>query len=263
MEDLIQIVREAGNIILEADLNHDFNQTDLTDDNPMITSKEGRANFVTKYDLLVQNFLFDQIKKLYPDAKFIGEEDDKHPSSMDGRCFIIDPIDGTSNFIFDNKFSAISVAMMEDGEVTAGIVYNPYLDELFYAKKGEKAYLNQRVLQVKPLPLKDSLAAFGTSPYEEKLADQSFEIARKLLNHVVDIRRCGSAALDICYVAANRYSFFFELQLSPWDFAAASLILQEAGGKITTFDKKELFYEAKTSIVAANPVAYQEFYQFI
>ena len=249
LEDIKEIVREAGKIVLNA-----------TQIQSGIESKQGRANFVTKYDVEVQNFLYKELKKLYPNAAFIGEEDETREKSTAEYCFIIDPIDGTTNFIFDNRHSSISVGVLHQGEINMGVVYNPYMDELFYGEKGKGAFLNGRKLTVTDLGISDGLYAFGTCPYYREEADETFTIARKLFDKALDFRRSGSAAIDICYVAANRFVLFYELILSPWDYAAASIILMEAGGRITTLNKEKIQFEEKSSILAATPKAHEEYF---
>jgi len=250
IESIKLIVKAAGEIMLNA---HNIQSG--------IESKEGRANFVTKYDVEVQNFLFAELLKLYPYATFIGEEEDQKGNEPGEYCFIIDPIDGTSNFIFDYKHSAISVGLLHDGQIIAGVVYNPYLKELFSAEKGTGSFLNGQPLKLKNLQLNEGIVGFGTCPYDRDKADVTFLIARKLYDKALDLRRSGSAALDICYVAANRFVLYFELSLSPWDYAAANLILTEAGGCISTMDRKELPLTKGCSVIAATPAAYTEYFQ--
>ncbi len=244
------IVRQAGKIMLEAHHIEDG-----------VTSKQGSANFVTEYDVRVQNFLFKELKKKYPDAAFVGEEDEKREIYEADYCFVIDPIDGTTNFIFDYRHSSISVGVLYKGEIDMGVVYNPYLDEIFYGEKGKGAFLNDRKLKINDLSLSEGIVGFGTCPYYRENAEESFQLIRKLYDHCLDVRRSGSAALDICYVAAGRFVLFFEKILSPWDYAAASLILMEAGGCIGTFAKEQISYSAPISVVAATPAAYEEFYR--
>lgn len=250
IEDIKKIVKAAGQIMLTA---HHIQSG--------VESKLGRANFVTKYDVEVQDFLFRELRKLYPQAAFIGEEDKSREEVNAEYCFIIDPIDGTTNFIFDYRHSSISVGVLYQGQIHIGVVYNPYLDELFYGEKGKGAYLNGRRIEIKDISLSDGIVGFGTSPYDRKKADASFAIIRKLYDKALDIRRTGSAALDICYVAAGRFALFFELTLSPWDYAGASLVLMEAGGCISTMDKKKLPYTLPCPVVAATPTAYEEFFK--
>jgi myo-inositol-1(or 4)-monophosphatase len=249
IDEIIKVVKEAGQIMLKAQNIQSG-----------VVSKEGRANFVTKYDVEVQNFLFTKLAKLYPTASFIGEEEDQR-STPGEYCFIIDPIDGTTNFIMDYHHSAISVALMYQGQIAAGVVYNPYLDELFHAERGTGSFLNNKPLKVIDLPLTEGLVSIGTCPYYRDKADYTFNLSRKLYDKALDIRRTGSAALDICYVAANRFVLYFELLLSPWDYAAASLILTEAGGSISTIEGDSLPYTNACSTIASTPEAYEEFFK--
>jgi myo-inositol-1(or 4)-monophosphatase len=252
IDNIIKIVREAGKIMLDAQHIKDG-----------VESKQGRANFVTKYDIEVQEFLFRELAACYPEATFVGEEDDKKTTINDGYCFIIDPIDGTTNFIFDYRFSAISVGLMYQNELIAGVVYNPYLNEMFTAEKGKGAFVNGRQIKVKDLSLSEGVVAIGTCPYNRDKTDETFTIARKLFDKALDIRRSGSAALDICYVAAGRIVLYYEMLISPWDHAGASVILKEAGGRISSMDATEVVYDKPCSVMAATPKAYEEYFKII
>ena len=131
-----------------------------------------------------------------------------------------------------------------------GIVYNPYLNETYTAIKSKGAFLNGERISVTKRPLKDSLSIFGTSPYNVEYAEKSFELAYRMFKKSADVRRGGSAAIDLCAVAAGRANIFFEMILSPWDFAAGSLIVEEAGGVVTTMDNEPLDIRKKCSAVA-------------
>ena len=244
---IIEIVKEAGKIILSA---HNQENT--------ITAKEGKKNFVTKYDVAVQEFLFKELGKAFPDAQFIGEEGE-NDFSTDGLRFIIDPIDGTTNFMQDYRCSCISVALCNGNDVVAGVVYNPYTNELFSAEKGRGAYLNGDRISVSERPLSDGLALFGTSPYHPENTDETFSLLRKVFDFSRDIRRSGSAAYDICMIACGRCEVFFEKSLQPWDIAAGTLILKEAGGIALNYDGTEISFSIPNDVVFANPKAYQEF----
>ncbi len=249
IDEIIKVVKEAGQIMLSAQ-NIQCG----------VVSKEGRANFVTKFDVEVQQFLFAKLAQLYPTATFIGEEEDQRNEPGE-YCFIIDPIDGTTNFIMDYHHSAISVALMYHGQIAAGVVYNPYLDELFCAERGTGAFLNNKPLKIADLPLSEGLVSIGTCPYYRDKADEVFSLSRKLFDVALDIRRTGSAALDLCYVAAGRFVLFFEPVLSPWDYSAASLIITEAGGCVTTIDGTSLDYTKVCGVVAGTPTSYEEFFK--
>lgn len=143
-----------------------------------------------------------------PEAVFVGEEEDIHASIAKGYAFIVDPIDGTTNFIKDYHVSAISVGLALDGERYMGVVYNPYLNELFTAVKGQGAYLNGVPIHVSSQPLENGVVLFGTAPYYEELNQKSFEMAYDYFKRSLDVRRSGSAALDLCSVAAGRAELF-------------------------------------------------------
>jgi len=244
---ITDIVREAGKLIINAD-------------DMQITSKEGAFNYVTKYDLMVQEFLYKRLKEVLPGAKFIGEEDNNGPMKAgDGYFFIIDPIDGTSNFICDYKASVISVALAHDGELVLGVVYNPYMDEMFYAEKGKGAYLNGKRLNIRDRSLSEGILGFSSSPYNKELREPVLNLVKELSYHSMDIREIGTAALSICYVAANRNVMYFALTLSPWDYAAATVIVREAGGEVLTVYGENPDINKKTTLVASTKTAMKEF----
>lgn len=217
-----------------------------------IQSKEGRGNFVTAHDKAVQAMLYDALRKEYPECGFLGEEDETHCEELPDFCFIIDPIDGTANFINGYGHSAVSIAYVEYGVQKAGVVYDPYLDELFYAEAGKGAFLNGSPIGLSGRTLRDSIVLFGISPYYEGYGDRSFGIIRMLYERACDLRNSGSAALDVCYVASGKADIFFELKLSPWDYAAAGLILKEAGGVIKNCEGGEVSLIKGGSVLCAS-----------
>ena len=227
---LISTIREAGRIILSA---HDAEKS--------VEVKPGEANFVTYYDKAVQEFLFERLGALYPDFAFVGEEEgaDDIARLTGGRAFVIDPIDGTTNFMRGFRHSSVSVALCEDGEVRLGAVLI-----------GRDS---TRALHVSPRPLENGLVLFGTTPYYAETYDETFRILRKLFEASLDVRRIGSAALDLCMIADGRGEAFFEVCLSPWDYAAGNLIVSEAGGIVTRIDGSPVQLNEKGSILAASP----------
>lgn len=241
LKQITDAVRACGEIILHADRSKSC-----------IDEKAGHANFVTTYDKKVQQELQEKLLQILPEAVFVGEEEDIHASIAEGYAFIVDPIDGTTNFIKNYHVSAISVGLARDGERYLGVVYNPYLNEMFTAVKGQGACLNGEPIHVSSEPLHNGIVLFGTAPYYEELSQKSFEMAYDYFKKALDIRRSGSAALDLCSVAAGRAEVFFELRLSPWDFAAGSLIVEEAGGKVTTVEGEPLSLHAPCSLLATN-----------
>ncbi len=241
INDIIQVVKDCGQYILKAKR-----------DTMEIDSKAGPANFVTEYDKKIQDLLEINLKNIVPDAKFVGEEDDENSFSDQGKYFIVDPIDGTTNFIKDYHMSCISVALAENGKVQIGVIYNPYLDEVYWAQRGKGAYLNDKKIHVSAQPLSNGIVLLGTAPYYAELHEQTFELAFKYFKEALDIRRSGSAALDLCAIAAGRAELFFELRLSPWDYAAGSLIVEEAGGIVTTVEGNPITLDKPCSILARN-----------
>lgn len=237
------LVKECGKVVLDADR-----------EKMAIDMKSGVADLVTEYDKNIQKQLQIGLKELLPEAKFIGEEGSSDELSDDGYAFIVDPIDGTTNFIKDYHHSAISVALLKGKEVVAGVIYNPYLDEVFSTIKGQGAFCNGKRISVSSQPIGKALVLFGTSPYQKDLFPKTIEVLSEYFYQALDIRRSGSAALDLCYVACGRADVYFELQVSPWDFAAGKLLVEEAGGVVTTIDGAPLSFEGKTAIIAKNNV---------
>ncbi len=241
LQAICELVGDCGRFIRDAD------RTNLH-----IDSKSGKANFVTDYDKRVQERLREGLLAIMPDAHFVGEEGTTQEFSPKGKYYIVDPIDGTTNFIKDFHASSISVALAVDGRSELGVIYNPYLDEMFCALRGHGAFCNSKPIHVSSEPLENALVIFGTSPYNEELAERSFKLAYSYFRKAVDVRRTGSAALDLCSIAAGRAELFFELSLSPWDFAAGALIVEAAGGIVTDIDGNPPSLFGKTSILARN-----------
>ena len=235
-------IKECGVILLNADR-----------EKMRVDEKGGSANFVTEYDQKSQAFLYEKLKEILPEAQFIGEEGDQHDALGSGYCFIVDPIDGTTNFIKDYHTSAISIGLLKDGKPEIGVIYNPYLDELYTAKRGEGAYCNGKPIRVSDQPLERGIVLFGTAPYNKtQLGEATFRKAYEYFMKALDIRRSGSAALDLCAIAAGRAELYFELILSPWDYAAGCLIVEEAGGTVTTMDGEVLTFDKPQSVLAKN-----------
>ncbi len=239
--------REAGALILHAR-------------GVLAECKSGFRDVVTSYDRQIQDLLIRRFTEMLPDACFFCEENDRQDSLYAARVFIIDPIDGTMNFVRGFHHSCISVALMCSGTVCAGAVYNPYADEMFSALLGEGAWLNGRPVHVFDGPLSEAVACVGTAPYQEELADRSFALMKAAFLAGLDIRREGSAALDLCSVAAGRAGLYFELALSLWDYAAGMLIVQEAGGVCLTVDGEALSPgPGKTPLAAGGRRALEDF----
>ena len=242
ISEIIEVAKEAGEIMLSAV-------------RPKIMEKSGHANFCTETDEKIQKFLIEKLQKVLPEATFLGEEDgqDVFTEKMrSGYCFVLDPIDGTSNFIYEYRPSVISIGLLKDGKPHMAVIYNPYDDMMFSATAGKGAYMNGEKIMSSDSPLSDSLAVFGTAPYYTELRDKTFDIAKKLLPRCVDLRRSGTAAWDMCCVALGRCGLYFELRVQLWDYAAAALIAEEAGCKLTDIEGNPLSYSGPTSALCVS-----------
>ena len=247
---ILALMRECGDIILSAHA--------VEAQSGAITVKPGEANFVTVYDVRVQEILIGGLRALFPDAYFYAEEKDNSAAApAEGLCFFIDPIDGTTNFIHNMQCSAVSVGLYENGVPVFGAVYDPYRGEMYHAAQGEGAYLNGEPISVSSRPLEKALISVGTAPYNRVHADETFQRMRRVFLRCADLRRCGSAALDVCWVACGRTDAYFEDVLSPWDYAAGALILKEAGGEVTTYAGQPHKPGEKASILCSNKVLHQ------
>jgi len=218
---------------------------------------KGAVNLVTEMDFLSEKVIVSEICKRYPDHSLLAEEKTSLQENSPFR-WIIDPLDGTTNYAHGFPVFSVSIALEKAGEVLLGVVYDPTRDELFVGKKGKGARLNGRKIHVSSTPkLSKSLLATGF-PYDlrENPAD-NFDHFRNFALRVHAVRRVGSAALDLCYVAAGRFDGFWEMRLGPWDLAAGGLMLREAGGKITDFLGNPVGLDGK-HVVASNGKIHRE-----
>ncbi len=211
---------------------------------------KGSLDFVTNIDIAVSNYLKAELKKIAPDVDFFCEEE---KGALSDDCWILDPIDGTTNLVYDYRMSAVSLAHCKNGEVLFGAVYNPFTDELFSAIKDEGAFYNgDQKISVSNREMKDALIEFGINCAHKDKVNENFLIAKEIFENCVDIRRVSSAALDLCYISIGRLDGYFEGVLKPWDIAAGSLILTEAGGLITDYYGNAVEFSKPTSVIAGN-----------
>lgn len=243
--DMMEVARGCGKIILEASRMDE-------EDSITARTKSSFRDLVTQYDVQVQEYAINQLRQMYPEANFISEESDAAITDPSSITFVIDPIDGTANFVHHGQHSCTSIGCVQDGQTIAAAIYDPYLDEMFHAVRGEGAYLNQRRLQIPEHNLSESLVLFGSAPYNPEFTDETFRNLRSLFGRCQDVRRSGSAALDLCSVAAGRAGIFFESILSVWDYAAGSLIVEEAGGQCLSYDAQPVVVNrpVKSSVIA-------------
>ena len=196
---------------------------------------KGEVNLVTEMDFLSEKIIVSEIRKQHPGHGFLAEEKAREQTVSPYR-WIIDPLDGTTNYAHGYPVYGVSIALERHGEIVLGVVYDPSRYELFVAQRGKGARLNGRRIRVSSVPeLSRSLLATGF-PYDlRENPINNFDHFQNFAYRVHAVRRSGSAALDLCYVAAGRFDGFWEMKLGPWDLAAGSLMLLEAGGKFTDF----------------------------
>lgn len=243
MIDFIRnIARDAGRLSLEASdkrRNVDF---------------KGERDLVTEVDRMVEDHIISQIKERWPDHDIFGEETGRTSRHSD-YCWIIDPIDGTTSFFHDQPFYAVSIALEHCEEIVAGAVFAPKLGELYWAEKGSGAFVNDTPIRVSGTDtLINALFATGFACLRGNITPNNLVYLNRILPNIRDIRRFGSAAIDLCYVACGRLDGFWEMNLNPYDVAAGALILNEAGGTVTDFQGGRAFPEK--GILATNSLVH-------
>lgn len=237
LKEVVKIVREASLIMLKRDFT--------------VRSKGGYENLVTSSDEAVQALLQERLGALLPGSGFICEEDDIVDVAHE-YVWIIDPIDGTCNFSRGIDECCISVALRKGSEVILGVVYNPYHKALYTALKGRGARLNGHPIHVSDRPFSDGLLCTALCVYGKRYSGICSDIIREVFPKCNDVRRFGSAALELCYLAQGLCDLYFEYKVNAWDYSAAYLVLTEAGGILTGRDGEKLGFDRPTILVGAN-----------
>jgi myo-inositol-1(or 4)-monophosphatase len=215
------------------------------------------GNPVTDLDGMTQRLIADRLHRAFPDYGFLGEEDSASSEGESVR-WIVDPIDGTINYFHDHPIFVVSIALEKAGEITLGVVYAPYLDELYAAEKGKGATLNGIPIHVSQTVEMDKAVLGSGFPYNVWYDDKdNLEQWRRFTKVALATRTTGSAAYDLCYVAAGRLDGYWELKLETWDAAAATLIVREAGGMVTQVDGQP-YHHLNQHLLASNGVLHQE-----
>ncbi|RLA05178.1 MAG: inositol-1-monophosphatase [Gammaproteobacteria bacterium] len=241
----VSAARQASRIILHSMDNMD----------KVKTSSKGHNDFVTSVDKKSEQIIIDTIKAAYPEHSILAEESGEQPGN--DITWIIDPLDGTTNFLYELPHFAISIAVAEKGRIQHGVIYDPVRDELFTASRGRGAALNGRRLRVVDQKvLSNCLLGTGFPFRDKQMVDTYMGTFKDFMTQCRDIRRAGSAALDLAYVAAGRLDGFWEFGLSKWDIAAGSLMIQEAGGIIDDMNGRQQYLE-NGNVIAAPPKVFQ------
>lgn len=237
LQEVVDIVREASALMVS--------------DHFTIMQKDGLENLVTSSDLAVQHFLTERLSALLPGCGFLCEEEDFRDLEEE-YVWIIDPIDGTANYSRGTADCCISVALARKGALQLGVVYSPRRGELYTAELGKGACCNGRPVHVSDRPLADGMFCTAMSTYRKEYAKTCSDIIYDIYMQSNDLRRWGSAAVELCLLASGVVELYFEMRLQPWDYAAAMLILHEAGGCIAGWNGGAPSLTRPSLVVAAN-----------
>lgn len=237
IHQIIDIVKEASSLMKKRYTN--------------VEEKGTSSNCVTDADINVQIYLTEKLLALLPGSTVVGEEDDNFTFSSD-YTWVIDPIDGTSNFIRDLGLSVISVGLLKNEEPYIGVIYFPYQDQTYFAEQGKGAFLNGKPIHVSNRDFAHAHLCSAMSLYDKKYAKPCFNIIENIYMQSDDLRRLGSAALELAYLAAGKVELYFEIRVFAWDVAAAATIIKEAGGYVEFLFHDKLPIPGPLGIIAAN-----------
>jgi myo-inositol-1(or 4)-monophosphatase len=253
LDVMIKAARRAGRSL----------KRDLGEVEQLQVSLKGPRNFVTAADRRAESMLREDLAKARPDYGFLGEEGGAHPGTDKTHRWIVDPLDGTTNFLHAIPHFAIAIALERNGTVVASVVYNPASDEMFVAERGKGAFVNDKRIRVAARQrLADAIVACGLPHYgrgDLALARSEIAAAQRAF---AGLRRYGAATLDLAWIAAGRLDAYWERDLSPWDLAAGSLLVREAGGFISDLDGGDAIL-TKGHVVAGNEVMHRELLQLL
>ena len=247
---LITAAKESGKLMKE------YSTKQFT-----IDSKDSLNNLVTEVDHASEKLIIGIIREQFPDHYILTEESGDLPKESNIK-WIIDPIDGTVNFANGIPLCCVSIAVEKDGEVIMGAVFNPFIDEFFFAEKGKGAFLNDEPIRVSNKNNVSGSCLVTGFPYKYNEGQGLLETFSSFIKQGVPLRRLGSAAIDLCWVACGRFDGYYEFFLNPWDSAAGFLIVQEAGGRVTNFQGKN-FTPYQEQIIATNGHIHDELVQWI
>ena len=250
----VKAARRAGNIISQASHNLDL----------LTVTKKTHSDFVSEVDRAAEDAIIKILHTAYPDHAILAEESGSHGDHATAEYqWIIDPLDGTTNFLHGFPKYSVSIALRHKGKLTHAVVYDPNMNELFVASRGNGAYLNDRRIRVsKRTRLEDCLIGTGLPFRDLTHMDAYFAMLKDIVPRTAGIRRPGSAALDLAYVAAGRYDGFWEIGLAPWDMAAGCLLITEAGGLVGDLEGNETYLDSG-QIVTGSPKIFTQLLHII
>ncbi|HEX75671.1 MAG TPA: inositol monophosphatase [Dehalococcoidia bacterium] len=249
LEVATQAAEEAGEILLA----HFCSKKEI--------KYKGKSNLVTEADILSEKTILEFLESEYPDCNILSEESNSSAPTT-GYTWIVDPLDGTNNYVYGVPFFCINIALAKDEDVLLGITHDPVREELFRAEKGKGAYLNDSAIQVsKEGSLGTSLVGLDLG-YSAEQSKKMLDIATRLWSQVHCLRVMGSASLSLAYVACGRVSLYLHRYLYPWDIASGLLLIREAGGKVTDWQRKPASCQTK-EIIASNDRLHQEFMAYL
>ena len=237
IEKVVEVVKEAASLV--KDIAFDVN------------AKSSNVNIVTTSDLFVQRYLHEKLSEVFPEAAFYCEEEDLQEAHKEF-VWVIDPIDGTMNYSRAIPESAISVALLQNNVPILGVVNNIFTGDVYTAVAGQGAKKNGKPISVSARDFCDGLFCTAMSTYRKEMAGVCNDIIMDAYMQCNDVRRFGAAALEICYLAEGKCELYFEIRIFPWDYAAAGLILKEAGGVLSGFDGEHIPYDRPSTIIGAN-----------
>lgn len=245
--NLLEIIKAAGSILINQSNKYSF------------VTEKNKFDYVSEVDKNVECFLKQKLFEKFPDIYFYGEEGN-YNSDLNNLHWVVDPLDGTTNYLHNYPVYCISIALEYDKEVLAAFVYQPITKELFYSFKGDGAFLNSnRIYVSKQNNFKGSLLCTGFPVRRHKDFEITIDNIRSVFYETDGIRRSGSAALDLCYVACGRLDGFWEEKLSRWDIAAGMLLVREAGGIVKDFNNSE-YPQISGDVIASTPSIFNNFY---
>jgi len=249
LETAIQAAREAGKVLI----------SHLRSDKEI--KHKGKGNLVTEVDILSEKLILELLKDEYPDYSIISEESNSSVAA-NGYTWIVDPLDGTNNYVFGIPFFCVNIALVKDEDILLGITYDPIRDELFRTEKGQGAYLNDSAIHVsRESSLQASLVGLDLG-YSYEQSREVLDITSKLWGQVHCLRIMGSASLGLAYVACGRISLYLHRCLYPWDIAGGLLLIREAGGNVTEWQGRPANFQSK-QIIASNQSLHQEFMRYL